>query len=97
MKNKNWRIKLGILLMIVSVPAFLAIPLIPFLNMEGKTKITVSTTLLIIGEVLFWAGGLLVGKELFTKYKSYFNPKNWFKKKNPDAEKEINRKSEIID
>lgn len=67
--------------MILCIPAFLALPLIPFMDAEAKTKITISTVLLIVGEVLFWSGGLLVGKELFTKYKSYFNPKNWFKKK----------------
>ncbi|PLX02271.1 MAG: hypothetical protein C0595_11465 [Marinilabiliales bacterium] len=76
----NWKTKLGILLMIISVPAFLAIPVLPFLDIDSETKITLGTILLIIGEVLFWSGGLLVGKELFTKYKSYFNPKNWFKK-----------------
>lgn len=67
--------------MIICIPFFLLIPVIPFLELDNKTKLTVSTVLLIIGELLFWSGGLLVGKELFTKYKSYFNPKNWFKKK----------------
>lgn len=81
MKKRNWKIKLGILLLILCVPFFLAIPLVPFLSFEAKAKITISTVLLIVGEVLFWSGGLLVGKELFTKYKSYFNPKNWHKKK----------------
>jgi hypothetical protein len=81
MTNKKWKIKLGAILMIVSVPAFFAIPLIPFLDIEGKVKITLSTVSLVVGEVLFWSGGLLVGKELYSKYKSYFNPKNWFKKK----------------
>ncbi len=80
MKKYNWRIKLGILLIVLCIPAFLAIPVVPFLELESKTKVTISTALLIIGEVLFWSGGLLVGKELFTKYKSYFNPKNWFSK-----------------
>jgi hypothetical protein len=37
-------------------------------------------------EVVFWSGGLLVGKELFTKYKNQMNPKNWFKK--PKTEEE---------
>lgn len=78
--KKKWQLKLGIILMIVCVPFFLAIPLIPFLDFETKAKVTISTVLLVIGEVLFWGGGLLVGKELFTKYKAYFNPKNWFKK-----------------
>lgn len=54
--------------------------------MEAKTKITLSTISLIIGEVLFWSGGILLGKELFGKYKSYFNPKNWFKKGNESEE-----------
>lgn len=80
-ENNNWKLKLGTVLMLICIPFFLAIPLIPFLDFTNQQKITISTVLLIIGEVLFWSGGLLVGKELLTKYKSYFNPKNWFKKK----------------
>lgn len=67
--------------MIVSVPLFLSLPLIPFLDIESKVKVTAGTIILVMGEVLFWSGGLLVGKELFTKYKSYFNPKKWRKKR----------------
>lgn len=82
--------------MILCIPAFLALPLIPFMDAEAKTKITISTLLLIVGEVLFWSGGLLVGKELFTKYKSYFNPKNWFKKKSEtDVTDETTGESDI--
>ena len=73
--------------MVISIPFFLFIPVVPFLNIDNKTKITFTTILLIIGEIMFWSGGLLVGKELFTKYKSYFNPKNWFKKKLKEDEK----------
>lgn len=85
-QKKKWQLKLGIILMIVCVPFFLAIPLIPFLDFETKVKVTISTVLLVIGEVLFWGGGLLVGKELFTKYKGYFNPKNWFNKTTKKAQ-----------
>ncbi len=81
MKKKNWKIRLGIILMVVSVPLFLFLPAIPFLEMEASHKITLTTIILVVAEVLFWGGGLLLGKELFTKYKAYFNPKNWFKKK----------------
>jgi len=86
MKKKNWTIKLGIILIILCIPFFLLLPVIPFLEMEAKTKITLSTISLIIGEILFWSGGILVGKELFIKYKSYFNPKNWFKKEDKNKE-----------
>jgi len=81
MNKGNWKLRVGIFLMIVSVPLFLVLPVMPFLDLDGKTKITLSTIFLISGEVLFWAGGLLVGKELFTKYRSYFNPKTWFRGK----------------
>lgn len=53
--------------------------------MESKVKVTLSTISLVLGEVLFWAGGLLVGKELFSKYKSYLNPKKWFRKKSGES------------
>ena len=86
MKKKNWKIRAGILLIILCIPFFLFIPIIPFFEMEAKTKITLSTLSLIIGEVAFWVGGILVGKELFTKYRSYFNPKNWFKKSDSNKE-----------
>ena len=80
MRTYNWKIKWGIFLMVLASVLFLCIPVVPFLNIDGKTKVTVSTILFILGEVTFWGGGVLVGKELFTKYKSYLNPKNWFKK-----------------
>lgn len=75
--------------MIICIPFFLIIPVIPFLDMENSSKVTWSTVSLVIGEVLFWSGGLLLGKELFTKYKSFFNPKNWFgNRKNEEIKSE---------
>ncbi len=67
--------------MVVAVPMFLSLPIVPFLDLDNKTKISITSILFITAEITFWSGGLLVGKELFSKYKSYFNPKNWFKKK----------------
>jgi len=76
-----WSFSLGLFLILFSIPFFLVIALIPFLNLEGRTKLTLSTIALITGEVTFWTGGLLVGKEVFTRYKKYMNPLNWIKKK----------------
>ena len=81
MKNKNWKFKLGLSLVILSVPVFLLLPIIPFLDIENSQKVLATTIIIIVAEVIFWSGGLLLGKELFTKYKSYLNPKYWFKKK----------------
>lgn len=79
MESKNWKIRLGIVLVVFSCLLFLSLPLIPFLNVESKVAIT--TVTFIIAEITFWSGGILLGKELFSKYKSYLNPKNWFSKK----------------
>lgn len=81
MKKYNWKLRLGIIILIISFSTFPFIILTPFLHIENKLKIIITTTLIIIGNVTFYTGGFLVGKELFTKYKYYINPKNWFKKK----------------
>jgi len=81
MNKKNWKLRLGLILIIVSIPLFLSLPFIPFLNIENNQKLTFTTIVFISAEVLFWSGGLLVGKELFQKYKSRLNPKIWFKKR----------------
>ena len=84
--KKNWKLRLGLFLMILSGFVFSVLLIIPFLKIEGKAKITITTIVIIIGEIVFWSGGLLVGKEVFNKYKSYLNPKNWFKKKLEERE-----------
>jgi len=67
--------------MILSIFVFISLLLIPFLKIEPKSKLTVTAIIVVTGEILFWTGGILVGKEMFTKYKTYFNPKKWFKRK----------------
>lgn len=81
MKKNNWKFKLGLFLILLSIPIFISLLIIPFLKIDGKVKISISTVTIIIAEVVFWTGGLLVGKEMFSKYKSYLNPKKWFRKK----------------
>ena len=88
MQKYDWKIKWGISLMVFASVLFLCIPVVPFLNIDGKAKITISTMLFILAEITFWGGGFLVGKELFAKYKSYLNPKNWFKER-PDKQEDL--------
>jgi len=84
--SKNRQIKFGIILILLSGVAFAIMLLIPFLNLENKHKVIGSSAAFIAMEVLFWTGGFFVGKELFMKYKSWLNPKNWFGKKKDDPE-----------
>lgn len=85
-KGKNWQIKLGIFLMVFSGVFFAGTLIIPLFDLPTKTKVIASTTSFILMEVVFWSGGLLVGKELFTKYKQKLDPRSWFKKKNSKLE-----------
>jgi len=80
-KANKRQIKLGIFLMIFSGVFFGATFIIPFFDLPSKTKVIASTTSLVLMEVVFWLGGLLVGKELFARYKQKLDPRNWFKKK----------------
>ena len=81
MNTKGQHIKLGIFLMIFSGGFFGMTFIIPLFDLPTKTKVIASATSLVLMEVVFWLGGLLVGKELFARYKNRLNPKNWFKKR----------------
>jgi len=72
--------RIGIVLIAVSTLLFASLLIIPFLNISTEVKLSVTTIVVIVSEITFWTGGLLVGKEVVTKYKKYFNPLNWFRK-----------------
>lgn len=80
-KEKNWKFKLGIILIFTSLIFFALLVIIPLMDIPGKYKIAFTTIAFILAEVLFYTGGFLLGKELFNKYKAWLNPKNWFNKK----------------
>jgi hypothetical protein len=73
--------KIGILLIVLSFVFYGLILLIPLLSVTLKTKTILTTSLVVVGEISFWSGGLILGKEMVNKYRSLFNPKNWFKRK----------------
>ena len=78
MDNKR-QIKIGIALILLSGVAFAVMLIIPFMELESKSKVLGSSIAFVSMEVLFYAGGFLVGKELFRKYKAYLDPRKWFK------------------
>lgn len=81
MTKKKIQIKAGIFLMIFSGVFFAATLIIPLLALPAKTKVILATASFIMMEIVFWTGGLLVGKELFIRYKRQLNPVNWFNRK----------------
>jgi hypothetical protein len=61
------------------------LPVVPFLKLQTSVKLSLVPVIIIVGEIAFWAGTFFVGKELIKKYKSYLNPKRWFKKRDPGS------------
>ncbi|MDP5017730.1 transporter suffix domain-containing protein [Anabaena sp. UHCC 0187] len=66
--------KLGLGLIIISFLPWLIIAVIlPFLPISLAQKALLVPALLVLAEVLFWLGALLVGKEVVQKYRRYLN------------------------
>ncbi|WP_232324843.1 transporter suffix domain-containing protein [Halobacillus mangrovi] len=88
--QKPWIYKLGIFLIIASILTWVLSPVvIPFLPLSSKVKAISITSSLVIGEVIFWIGALMVGKEAAKKIRKSFNPKSWknkFVQKRSDGE-----------
>lgn len=72
--------KIGKLLFVLTFVCYGLILLIPLLSVSLKVKTIITTVLVVIGEITFWSGGLILGREVMKKYRSLFNPKNWFKR-----------------
>jgi len=81
-KKINPRIIIGTSMMVLSTLIFFAIFGIPFLEISAAKKVTLTTICIVSMEILWWLGVLVLGKELWNKYKHHLNPKNWFRKKN---------------
>ncbi|MFD1019593.1 transporter suffix domain-containing protein [Thalassobacillus hwangdonensis] len=85
--QKPFTYKIGLFLIISSVLVWVIAPvLIPFLPLTNGMKAITITTSLVIGEIIFWIGAVMVGKEAAKKIRKSFNPKNW--RKNSDEKKE---------
>jgi len=88
MDIKKLKFRLGIILISVSVTFFLIIFALPFIPMNLKVKVALTTTLIIVGEVSFWVGTLLIGKEVYKKFMAKLKSGEWLeKKKEDDSEK----------
>lgn len=72
--------KIGMFLIISSFIIWVIPVGIPFLPLSGKVKAISITSCLVLAEVTFWIGAIMVGKEVAGKIRKYFNPKNWRRK-----------------
>ena len=77
---------LGFVILGISIILWLAIAVIPFLGLKGAQTAGLMVGLVIAGEITFYLGIALLGKEIWMKIKSFF------KKKKPKAvDKELDK------
>jgi hypothetical protein len=65
--------RLGLILIVLSFLPWVAIPLVvPFLPLSAAQKAISVPVLLVLAEIFFWLGLLLVGKQVAQRYRQYF-------------------------
>jgi len=69
--------KIGIILVVLSFILYGLIAVVPFLPITTPQKAITVTTLIVSGEITWWIGVAIVGKQVVTKYKKYLNPCTW--------------------
>ncbi|WP_088041370.1 transporter suffix domain-containing protein [Bacillus sp. EAC] len=67
---------------------YLLIFALPFLKISGSFKAVLIGVLVILGEGMFWVGGILVGKDVMANYRKKMNPARWFKHKKNKVKQE---------
>jgi len=80
---RTWKIYLGIILIILSVICWVLIFLLGKFELSVGQVSVITATLIILAKLLFWTGiVLIIGTELWIKFKKYLSPGYWFKKNN---------------
>lgn len=79
--KRTFLYKLGVALLITCIPFWIIPIIIPFMYLPLQIKASIITGSIVIAELIFWIGAILVGKEVINKIKNYFNPKKWGSKR----------------
>ncbi|MCR8644238.1 transporter suffix domain-containing protein [Paenibacillus sp. N1-5-1-14] len=79
-KPKRQAKKLGMLLIILSFVLYGIAAVVAFTPIPTNTKMIVTPIFIVLGEVAFFVGGIIFGKEVMKRYRKQLNPMNWFKK-----------------
>jgi hypothetical protein len=73
--------KIALILVIVSCAFWAGLLVVPFLNVSGTASAWICGGLIVAGELTFWGGALLVGRDLMLKHRDKLWPPNWFRRR----------------
>jgi hypothetical protein len=66
-----------VVLVVVPGALYSALPVVPFLPLTTAQKVGLSAGLVVLAEAVFWGAALFLGKEVISRYRSYFDPRTW--------------------
>lgn len=72
---------LGIVLLVVAVLFWAAAPAVLLIPLSATQKVWAGSAFLVLGEVAFWASAVVLGREVFRRYRRYLDPRGWFGEK----------------
>lgn len=75
----SWSRWTGAGALILSFTLYGSLLLLPFLPIDTVMKAAAVPVLIVLAEVAFWIGGILLGKEVVARYRHVFNPRYWRK------------------
>ena len=72
---------LGIVLLVAAVLFWIAAPALLLTPLSVAQKTWTSSAFLVLGEVAFWAAALMLGREVFRRYRRFLDPRDWWGQK----------------
>jgi hypothetical protein len=72
---------LGIVLLVAAVLFWAAAPAVLLIPLSAPQKVWAGSAFLVLGEVAFWASAVVLGREVFRRYRRYLDPRGWFGEK----------------
>lgn len=69
---------LGMTLLVVAVLFWVAAPAVLLIPLSATQRTWAGSAFLVLGEVAFWASAVVLGREVFRRYRRYLDPRAWF-------------------
>jgi len=77
MNIRKWKFRFGLAMISISILVFFMLFALPFVSLDLKTKLAITPILLVVGEVMFWLGIVLIGKDVYLKFKAGLKSARW--------------------
>ena len=64
--------RIGVVLMVGSLPLWLVLPILPFVGISTAAKAMAATAVVVIAELMFWGGAALAGPAAVRRVKGWW-------------------------